>query len=620
MCGIFAILAPKGSHLLELEFIKRQSEIQKFRGPDFSSAKAGDWWGLGHVRLSIMDPNNTSANQPLSGTGNLEGLHVVHNGEIYNYKELYEKLRAEGHDVKPMTESDSEVVLHCYKAWGADRTAKEMRGMFGIVLIDEKNNEFFACRDHVGIKPLYHGWTTEAGSRGFSSELKCVHDQFTKLELFKNGHYMTRKTGVVRYWNPEWDTLGYCPVVRPTPMQIRRSLKEAVRKRMMAHVPYGAFLSGGIDSCIVTSLMLEIAAEERHKAKKAGVAHAERWDFYTGGKLKTFTVGMEGSPDICAARAMSKALGSEHYEHLFTPQELFGIIRKVVYHSETYEPELLRSCLPNYLLAKLARKHVKMVITGEGADEPFCGYQYFKDAPDAQALQDESRRIFKHLQNVNLQRADRMTMAHGLEARVPFLDVEFTELAMSVDPCLKVFNEQEGTMEKQYLRDLFSPNQDSTVKIPIPLLYRKKAMQCEGVGQNWVNILQDHLNERISDQHLEEAQKKYTINPPQSKEECYYRDLFEEYFPGKSEFIHVWEGGCRAAGASWKSDAYTRFGLRCTDSLRHGCMPHETKGAKVAAKRVNGTNGTNGISLHAVVALSNAKRRKVATCDGNDGM
>jgi len=574
MCGIFAILAQKGSPLLNLELIKKLSEIQKSRGPDFSSAKAGDWWGLGHVRLSIMDPNNNNANQPISGAGHLEGLHVVHNGEIYNYEELYDKLRAEGHEVKPATGSDSEVILHCYKAWGPDRTAKEMRGMFGIVLIDEKNNEFFACRDHVGIKPLYHGWTDEAGTRGFSSELKCVHDQFTKLELFKNGHYMTRKTGIVKYWNPEWDAVGFCPHVRPTPEQVRAGLKEAVKKRMMANVPYGAFLSGGIDSCIVTTLMLEIATEEREKAKKAGVPHAEQWDFYTGGTLKTFTVGMEGSPDICAARAMSKALGSEHYEHLFTPQELFEIIPKVVYHSETYEPELLRSCLPNYMLAKLARKEVKMVITGEGADEAFCGYQYFKDAPNAQALQDESRRIFNHLQNVNLQRADRMTMAHGLEARVPFLDVEFTELAMSINPTLKVVNLKDGGMEKQYLRDLFAPQDNSLIKIPRPLLYRKKAMQCEGVGQNWVDVLQKHLNGLVSDQHLAEAQKKYTINPPQSKEECYYRDLFEQYFPGQSKFIHVWEGGCRAGGASWKSDAYTRFGLNNTDNLRHGCMPH----------------------------------------------
>jgi len=233
---------------------------------------------------------------------------------------------------------------------------------------------------------------------------------------------------------------------------------------------------------------------------------------------------------------------------------------------ETYEPELIRSSITNYMLAELTAKHVKTVVTGEGADEPFCGYQYFKDAPTAAALQEESRRIYHHLHCVNLQRSDRMGMAHSLEARVPFLDVEFLQVAFSVDPALRMIG-ADG-IEKKFLRDAFADH----TPIPRELLYRTKAMQCEGVGMDWVSMLQRDIEANMSDAHLEEAQLKYKINPPQSKEECLYRDLFQEFFPGLDRFVHVWEGGCRAGGASWKSSAYTRFGLCDVNSLKHGLM------------------------------------------------
>lgn len=234
---------------------------------------------------------------------------------------------------------------------------------------------------------------------------------------------------------------------------------------------------------------------------------------------------------------------------------------------ETYEPELIRSSITNIMLAEMTAQHVKTVITGEGADEAFCGYQYFKDAPTVAQFDVESKRIFHHLHNVNLQRSDRMGMAHSLEARVPFLDVEFLECAYSVDPALKMIGED--GMEKKFLRDCFN----GSTPIPHELLYRTKAMQCEGVGMDWVSILQQDINSKMSDEHLETAKAKYIINPPHSKEECFYRDLFEEYFPGQDHFVHVWEGGCRAGGASWKSDKYTRAGLCDTDSLKHGLMP-----------------------------------------------
>lgn len=293
----------------------------------------------------------------------------------------------------------------------------------------------------------------------------------------------------------------------------------------------------------------------------------DQWfTFHTGGVLKTFTVGMEGAPDTMAARAMSKVLGSEHHEAILDPYEAVKLIPKVVYHMETYEPELIRSSITNYILAEMTAKHVKVVITGEGADEPFCGYQYFKDAPNSEELAKESRRIYRHLHNVNLQRSDRMSMAHALEARVPFLDVEFLHTAFSIDPKEKLIG-QDG-MEKKYLRETFA----GSTPIPRELLFRTKAMQCEGVGMSFVGILQAEIEKTMTDEHLRAAQEKYRINPPHSKEECLYRDLFEEHFRGKDRFVHVWEGGCRAGGASWQSDKYTRAGLADVESLRHGAM------------------------------------------------
>jgi len=434
-------------------------------------------------------------------------------------------------------------------------------GMFGICVVDAEKNTFIAARDPVGIKPLYHA-TMPDGSHVFASELKAIVDlKPTMCEEVPAGHYFTPETGYVRYYRPEWDTPDYLSAVAPTPADVKACLKRAIKKRMMSDVPFGLLLSGGLDSCVVAQMMVPMYKELKGEEK-----------------LKTFTVGQENSPDLMAARTFSQLLGTEHYEYIFTNEEAFEAIEQVVYHTETYSAELIRSCIPNYFLAKLASSKVKMVLTGEGADEIFCGYLYFRDAPDANALQNESRRIYHHLQNVNLQRADRMTMAHALEARVPFLDTEMLELGYAVDPAEKMITDER--MEKMYLRDLFK---DDGI-IPQPLLYRTKAMQCEGVGQNWVDNLQAHCEKLVSDEQLADMQKRYTINPPESKEEAYYRSIFEKYYPSQDKFVHVWEGGCRAGGAPWKNEAYTRFGLKDTDQLGHAFQD-----AKADAKTEGGS-------------------------------
>lgn len=346
---------------------------------------------------------------------------------------------------------------------------------------------------------------------------------------------------------------------------IREAFTKAVKKRMMSDVDYGFFLSGGVDSAVVSNVLLPLYKE----AKEA------EGDF---SPIPTFTVGMENSPDVMAAKEVVKDLGGEkcikHTIRHFTPDEVFEKIPEIIYHMETYEAELIRSSIPNWFLAEAASKEVKMVLTGEGADELFAGYLYFQDAETPTQLQNELRRIYGMLGNINLHRTDRMTMAHGLEARVPFLDTEFTKMIMSIDPKRKmvdaeaVKNNARGR-EKTMLRELYEGANVDGDTIPKPVLWRAKAMQCEGVGEDWVSILQAEVSSLVSDEEMEGAAEKFPIHTPQTKEEYYYRRIFHQNFPGMDHVVTPWEGGGRAMGAEWKSDMYTREGLKNVDLLSH---------------------------------------------------
>lgn len=308
---------------------------------------------------------------------------------------------------------------------------------------------------------------------------------------------------------------------------------------MMADVDYGFFLSGGVDSAVVAHILMPLYRESR---EEAGLEYKP---------IPTFTVGMENSPDVMAAKAVVESLGGkeaiEHKIRNFTPDEVFDMIPQIIYHMETYEAELIRSSIPNWFLAEHAAKDVKMVLTGEGSDELFAGYLYFQDAETKTQLQNELRRIYGMLGNINLHRTDRMTMAHGLEARVPFLDTEFTKLVMSVDPVNKMVNKEavktnSRGREKTFLRELYEmPNADGNT-LPTPVLWRAKAMQCEGVGEDWVSILQKKVSSLVTDEEMEGAAEKFPENTPQTKEEYYYRREFEKNFPGMSHVIHPWEG------------------------------------------------------------------------------
>ena len=356
------------------ELVKKLGARQAHRGPDAQAVLSGSGWALAHQRLSIMDPVESS-NQPFIFDDDtaLAGIRLVHNGEIYNHEELYQKLSAEGHTITRHTKTDSEVILHCYAAWGWERCMQELSGMFAIVIIDERDKgapQVLAARDHVGIKPLYMAVDSARGVTLFSSELKAIHDMVDHtlpsvhialvpagcawvrhMESANNAQNIQAGEGVTwrKFWKPEWDCPGYSQALteRPTRAQVRQALKTAVHRRMMSHVPYGALLSGGVDSCIVTCLMVEIAREYNLDYN------------WPDGKLRTYTVGMEGSPDIMAAREMARHLGTVHHERLFTAAEACKIVPKVVYHMETYEPELLRSGRTRTHTVTIARTHAR---------------------------------------------------------------------------------------------------------------------------------------------------------------------------------------------------------------------------------------------------------------------
>lgn len=510
------------------------------RGPDGSGYHGRDKFALAHERLAIMDPEH--GRQPIVYDDGASA--VCANGEIYNFRALQEKYSLP----TAHTGSDSEVLLQLNQRLGSDM-CNELNGIFGFMVCQEREDgtvDCIAARDHCGIKPLYMG-KGRGDSVWFASELKALSDHCHEVIEFPPGHFWTPETGMVRYYLPEWDSDKYVPTVDNS--QLRAALDKAVRDQCMSDVPFGLLLSGGLDSAVVGTILKPILEE-------------------LGQEFLTFTVGQKGSPDATAAQMMSDYWGTTHHVHEFTSEEAFSKLDDIIYHLETYEPELIRSAIPNYFLARLAASKVKMVLTGEGSDELFGGYLYFRDAPDSKAFYGELRRIFWHLHNVNCQRADRMTMAHGLEARVPFLDPTVIATAMAISPEHKVIKGDPGPNqerpEKAALRELFSG------EIPEPVLWRTKAMQCEGVGTTWVAELQTLCEAAVSDEEFATAAEKFTINTPQSKEEYYYRTLFEKHFAGMDRFVHVWEGGCRAAGAPWKNEAYTRFGLKDTSQLNQG--------------------------------------------------
>ncbi|CAN6201373.1 unnamed protein product [Urochloa humidicola] len=531
MCGILAVLgcaADKRGRVLEL------SRRLKHRGPDWSGLRqVGDCY-LSHQRLAIIDP--ASGDQPLYNED--QSVVVAVNGEIYNHEHLRTQLSASGHSFR--TGSDCEVIAHLYEEHG-EAFVDMLDGVFSFVLLDTRKSSFMAARDAIGVTPLYIGWGVD-GSVWISSEMKALHDECEHFEIFPPGHLYTSAIGggFTRWYNPPWYDHDAIPSVPYDPVALRRAFETAVIKRLMTDVPFGVLLSGGLDS----SLVAAVAA--RHLA--ADTAAARRpW----GAKLHSFCVGLEGSPDLGAAREVAEHLGTLHHEFCFTVQDGIDAIEDVIYHTETYDVTTIRASTPMFLMSrKIKALGVKMVISGEGSDEIFGGYLYFHKAPNKEEFHRETCRKIKALHQYDCLRANKATSAWGLEARVPFLDKDFINQAMSIDPDWKMVRPDLGRIEKWVLRKAFDDEEQPF--LPKHILYRQKEQFSDGVGYSWIDGLKEHAASNVSDKMMSNAKFIFPHNTPTTKEAYYYRMIFERLFPQKPAILTV-PGGPSVACSTAKA-------------------------------------------------------------------
>ncbi len=495
MCGILAIIGKGKEESLVQELSKRMSH----RGPDESDLHVtGSGHILAHERLSIVDLH--TGKQPIQGTSS---AWMVHNGEIYNHQKLRDGILK---DHQFRTTSDSEVIVHLYEKFGYD-FCDMLDGMFAFVVID--GDDFIAGRDPLGVKPLYYG-LDERGRMYFASEMKAIADQCKTFSTFPPGHYYTEKTGFVKYYQPKWEdeTLA---VEELDLKAIRETLSESVRKRLMSDVPIGVLLSGGLDSSLTSSI-------------------AARYMKQMGKTLHSFSIGLDAeAPDAKAARKVAEFLGTQHHEIHFTIEQGIEILDKLIWHLETYDVTSVRASTPMYFLSKaITDRGIKVVLSGEGADEIFGGYLYFRNAPSVEDFQKETIERVQKLFTADLLRADKSTMAHGLEARVPFLDKAFLELAIKIKPEEKMPSAYDG-IEKYILRKAFdTPEQPY---LPDEVLWRQKEQFSDGVGYNWIDTLIEYCSGQVTDEEFEKAAVLYPYNTPVTKEAFFYRRIFHKHFP-----------------------------------------------------------------------------------------
>lgn len=486
----------------------RQVRLLRHRGPDWSGIYADDHAILAHERLAIVDVEHGA--QPLVDT--LTGRVLDVNGEIYNHLALRQQLK-QPHDWQ--TKSDCEILLYLYDEMGPD-FVKLLNGIFAFVLYDPKRNDYLIARDPIGVLPLYIGWD-KANHFYVGSEMKALIDVCTKIEEFKPGHYyLSRTRQYVRYYDPEW---AHTVPGNPLDLKLLRECFEmAVKRQLMCDVPFGLLISGGVDSSLVAAIAAKYSARriEENDLKPAW------WP-----QLHSFSVGLAGSPDMGYARKVATFLNTVHHEIVFTLQEGLDALSNVIYHLETFDITTIRAATPMYLMArKIKAMGIKMILSGEGADEIFGGYLYFHKAPNARELHEETvRKIFK-LHQYDCLRANKSTAAWGLEARVPFLDREFLDVAMTIDPEEK--RPRPGRMEKYILRKAFEGY------IPDEILWRQKEQFSDGVGYGWIDTLKRHAEEQVSDEMLANVANRFLVNPPLTREQYLYRTIFDEHFPHPS--------------------------------------------------------------------------------------
>ncbi|ALM91308.1 MULTISPECIES: asparagine synthase B [Alteromonas] len=512
MCGIFGILDIK-TDVSELRTQALElTKLLRHRGPDWSGIWNNDNTILCHERLAIVDVDTGA--QPLISQNGKQVLAV--NGEIYNHKQLADDL-AEPYPFK--TRSDCEVILPLFQQKGVS-FVDELEGMFSFVLYDDEQDAYLIARDHMGIIPLYTGYD-EHGNFYVASEMKALAPICKTISEFPPGHYLWSKDGqITKYYKRDW--MEYDAVKDNTTNldDLRVAFEKSVKSHMMSDVPYAVLLSGGLDSSLVSAIAAKYVAKRVEDEDKT-----EAW----WPRLHSFAVGLEGAPDLKAAKKVADMIGTVHHEIHFTIQEGLDAIRDVIFHLETYDTTTIRAATPMYLMTrKIKAMGIKMVLSGEGADEIFGGYLYFHKAPNAKEFHEETVRKLDRLHLFDCARANKATSAWGVEARVPFLDKNFIDVAMRLNPQDKMC--LDGKMEKWILRKAF----DNGDTLPAEVLWRQKEQFGDGVGYSWIDSIRDFVENEVSDQQFASAEFRFPVNTPDTKEGYYYRTIFEGYFPQES--------------------------------------------------------------------------------------
>ena len=510
MCGIVAIFNIQEQTPELRQKALRMSQKIRHRGPDWSGIYTGGTAILCHERLSIVDPE--SGRQPLFAPDKKQVLAV--NGEIYNHQDI--RKRFEG-KYQFQTGSDCEVILALYREKGID-FLDDLSGIFAFALYDAERNEFLIARDPIGVIPLYIGYDSD-GKVYVASELKALEGQCERYEPFLPGHYYwSREPGMKRYYKRDWFSYDAVKDNTASTRAIHDALEDAVRRQLMSDVPYGVLLSGGLDSSVISAVAEKFA---EHRIEEDGRERAW-WP-----RLHSFAVGLKGAPDLAKARMVADHIGTVHHEINYTIQEGLDAIRDVIYFIETYDVTTVRASTPMYLLARVIKSMgIKMVLSGEGADEIFGGYLYFHKAPTAQAFHEETVRKLSKLYMYDCLRANKSLSAWGVEGRVPFLDKEFLDVAMRTNPEAKMCPGK--TIEKRIVREAFAD------LLPDAVAWRQKEQFSDGVGYSWIDTLKQVTSDLVSDEQMAHAAERFPINPPRNKEEYYYRSIFAEHFPSDS--------------------------------------------------------------------------------------
>ena len=515
MCGIVCAFDLKQkSEILRPQVLEMSKKI-RHRGPDWSGIYSDEKTVMSHERLAIVDP--ASGKQPLFSED--KKLILAANGEIYNHQDI--RKQYEG-SYNFQTQSDCEVILALYKDKGVD-FVDDLNGIFGFAIYDVENDEYFIARDHMGIIPLYIGWD-QNGTFYVASELKALEGTCSKIELFPPGHYMSSKDGkFVQWYKRDWREYAAVKENETSIATIKEALEAAVHRQLMSDVPYGVLLSGGLDSSVVSAIAKKYAQKRVESGDKTDAWYPQ---------THSFAVGLEGSPDLAAAQVVADHIGTVHHEIKFTIQEGLDAIKDVIYNIETYDITTIRSSTPMYLMARVIKSMgIKMVLSGEGADEIFGGYLYFHKAPNAQEFHEETVRKLDKLHMYDCLRANKSLAAWGIEGRVPFLDKEFIDVAMRINPQDKMINGER--MEKWVIRKAFED------MLPESVAWRQKEQFSDGVGYSWIDTLKEVVDKEVSDEQLANAKFRFPIQTPQNKEEFYYRAIFEGHFPSDAAALSV---------------------------------------------------------------------------------